>query len=1165
MRLVELHLKAFGPFTDQVLPLGNADQRLVLVHGLNEAGKSSAMRAMKALRFGVPVRTTDNFLHDYAHLRVGGVLLDAAGQRHALMRRKGSGQTLRFFDPGAPGAERPDAVPAPLLQALHAGLSEADYQTLFGLDHATLRAGGAALARGEGEIGAALFEASAGVADVSRMLTELDATARRFYLPSAAGRNARINQGLAEYKLQAERHRDALVRPVKWEAVHRASQLAHEALAAAEAAHARIAAEHLAARELIAVAPLLATLVHANGVLASLVDIPLLAENAAAERSAAQAGLTEAEADIRSAEDAAAMHRGTLAGTALDTAALAVAPAIARLNASSATLAQLLAQQATATADEARAAHELASVAAALAPGMDPDTLHRQAPGPAVRARLEEAMAALDEAGRALAQHREQAPEAGASALSELRPLPEPHYQSAVRAALADVSRHEPDLQRLAQWPAAMAADARLVRSRLDAVGLPDAAAAQRARPLLAAEIDEAQRLSADLAAQRAQQQQRIADTRHAQDEARRAIDTLLAQGPVPSHEDVQGARLRRDAEWHALRGPLLGTAPMPADGAAQSASYELTVQRADQLADQVSRDSERVARLAAARQQAAALEAELARREGELVRIEAAAMAADARWAERLGAAGLPHHSAAVLRDWQLRLAAALQALDDQTAHHAEAEALEGLAERLVQQLRDALEQLGLSPVDGTASLGRLRALAEQDLVQVEALAAARNHAAGQAQQLQRLAEQHASRARELEAAFADARAAFAAEADVLRLAGDASLAVARARLAEFDRLAAAAAARDQARLRAQGHASALAVHDAAAASIAAALGEPPPADVVLAAELWSARAARARTQQDAADRAAQRLAGAEDAVTAHRAKAARHRATLMRLCRDAGVDSATDLPEAEERSARKREAERDATAAARALAQASRRSTTELARALDGRDAQALNAEELRLEQALVESNARMAQARREDEAARRELDAIDAADTAAAAADAMARAEAGVRQALPLQRRSRLAHALLQEAVRRFKERSQGPMLSSASRHFARLTGGEFDGLQHDDTDAATVIVARRPSGATVGMDALSEGTRDQLYLALRLAALELQRARGIDLPVILDDVLMTSDDRRATHILQALAEFASGGQVIVFTHHAHLCDVARQAVGPDRLAIVELRRT
>ena len=55
MRLLRLHLLAFGPFTGQVLDFGEAGQRLVLVHGPNEAGKSSALRAVSDLRFGIPM------------------------------------------------------------------------------------------------------------------------------------------------------------------------------------------------------------------------------------------------------------------------------------------------------------------------------------------------------------------------------------------------------------------------------------------------------------------------------------------------------------------------------------------------------------------------------------------------------------------------------------------------------------------------------------------------------------------------------------------------------------------------------------------------------------------------------------------------------------------------------------------------------------------------------------------------------------------------------------------------------------------------------------------------------------------------------------------------------------------------------------------------------
>ena len=78
-------------------------------------------------------------------------------------------------------------------------------------------------------------------------------------------------------------------------------------------------------------------------------------------------------------------------------------------------------------------------------------------------------------------------------------------------------------------------------------------------------------------------------------------------------------------------------------------------------------------------------------------------------------------------------------------------------------------------------------------------------------------------------------------------------------------------------------------------------------------------------------------------------------------------------------------------------------------------------------------------------------------------------------------------------------------------------------------------------------------MSEGTADQLYLALRLAALELRRSSHSQMPLVLDDALITSDDERAANILRALAQFAEHGQVMIFTHHRHLIDVAHSALG------------
>ena len=61
MRLLRLHLQAFGPFTGRILDLARGGARLALIYGPNEAGKSATLRAIGDLRFGVPQLSADNF------------------------------------------------------------------------------------------------------------------------------------------------------------------------------------------------------------------------------------------------------------------------------------------------------------------------------------------------------------------------------------------------------------------------------------------------------------------------------------------------------------------------------------------------------------------------------------------------------------------------------------------------------------------------------------------------------------------------------------------------------------------------------------------------------------------------------------------------------------------------------------------------------------------------------------------------------------------------------------------------------------------------------------------------------------------------------------------------------------------------------------------------
>lgn len=121
-------------------------------------------------------------------MRIAGVFADPSGAEIGLVRRKGRGQTLLRRPIGHLDQEGGDDEPAsPELEAaLTGGLSRDEYDTMFSLDHQRLRKGGEALLEGEGETGAALFEASSGVRSVRAILERLDASAASSTCPARA-------------------------------------------------------------------------------------------------------------------------------------------------------------------------------------------------------------------------------------------------------------------------------------------------------------------------------------------------------------------------------------------------------------------------------------------------------------------------------------------------------------------------------------------------------------------------------------------------------------------------------------------------------------------------------------------------------------------------------------------------------------------------------------------------------------------------------------------------------------------------------------------------------------------------------------------------------------------------------------------------------------------
>ena len=180
-----------------------------------------------------------------------------------------------------------------------------------------------------------------------------------------------------------------------------------------------------------------------------------------------------------------------------------------------------------------------------------------------------------------------------------------------------------------------------------------------------------------------------------------------------------------------------------------------------------------------------------------------------------------------------------------------------------------------------------------------------------------------------------------------------------------------------------------------------------------------------------------------------------------------------------------------------------------------------------------------------------ARRELDQLVGSDTVARLTEDLARKRALL--AAEVDRYVPLVYArhLLNAAVSRFEKENQPEMIATVSRLLTQMTGGKYIKFDRSGGGRQNMLI-RRADGVERTPDQLSTGTREQLYLAIRLAYVLHYCEKSESLPVIIDDVLVNFDDLRAKQTLTALAGISQSAQVLFFTCHAHMVEIAKEVV-------------
>ncbi|OFA15681.1 hypothetical protein A4U49_11580 [Acidithiobacillus ferrivorans] len=387
------------------------------------------------------------------------------------------------------------------------------------------------------------------------------------------------------------------------------------------------------------------------------------------------------------------------------------------------------------------------------------------------------------------------------------------------------------------------------------------------------------------------------------------------------------------------------------------------------------------------------------------------------------------------------------------------------------------------------------------------------------------------------------------------LRLPTGSLPAEARARIDEFDALASALDALDELTREAELERGKRSSFEEALSILAGEVDESvsdKDADhlvSMLYGELDIAREAdRLRKQTDVdIERETTRVQQAQLAASSQRER-------LAALVRRAGVQSQDELPLVEANSARKELLSVRIDEIGEQLVRSAAKPLAEVLAEIEGHDISATAARLTEIEATVTDQEAEVETAHAHLLEASREFDSIDGSDAAAQAQQEAEELIARIARHARTYARTRLAEAIVSRVVQAYRERHQGPVLQRAGEIFARITLGSFSGLTTDYEDDKQVLLGQRPEGNRVGVAGMSQGARDQLFLSLRIAAIEEHLKQREAIPLVIDDLLVQFDDARASATLSVLANLAQQTQVLFFTHHGHLCELATSVLQP-----------
>ncbi|VAW35583.1 DNA double-strand break repair Rad50 ATPase, partial [hydrothermal vent metagenome] len=1134
---------AFGPFTGRTLEFNSEEPGLHIIFGLNEAGKSSSLRALKALLYGFPERTSDNFKHANDQLLVGGCLQAADGREIAFLRRKKRKADLLDPDgnPMDPGALAP---------YLH-GIEPALFESLYGIDHQTLVKGGEDILAQKGEVGQALFAAGAGISSLRGILDALDVEADELF--KSRGSKQQINQAVNEYKTLKKTVKEASLPSRTWKEHHKRLRDAEDELAELEEESKRKSAEVQRLERLHRAIPELAALENLKKQLRDFGEPVVLPPGFAEQLQKVEQKVREINLQLARDRDRLAGLRARQDGISFNQALFDHAEAIEDLH-------QRLGEYRKGRKDRSKLDGMRISNrkdAGDLIHDVRADLTLAEAESLRSVLGRKRTIQDLSSQYEALAQQASQArkqKEAAARELKEiagvLAGLPAVRESDGLAKALK-LARRAGDLDgQLAEIVRRIDDEKKACRAVLKRSGLWTGELDQLLElPLPLAET--VRRFETDYGELENDGKQLQKDRKKAAAELKAAMADsreVAYGGEVPTEQDLVASRQKRQDGWHLLRRQWLdgediaGEAAEYEPGRPVHDAYEDYVEQADHIADRLRREAALVAKAASLRARIEGLEETLREISEQELKLTSREENLAARWQAEWKSSQIKPLPPKEMLAWLAEIDTLRFRLTGISGKAGEAQEKDKARQQYRRALLAELKALGESGEFPGRELGPVLVFAEAVLEDIARLRAELEKLNDRRARVRQALAQAGQEQEEAEAAGSEWQArwdkALAGLGLVDRVLPGEALDFLEIIANCFGKLE--KAKEFQSRIDGIDRDVEQFSNDVRTLLEQAApeLKSLPLEQAVLKLHTMLGRARQDRKLLQKNNAEADELTAAiRDAEKILQSLDGQMAGLLV----TAGCNKAADLAGAIGRSIEYQRLQEKVSEAETTLAKVAEGVPIEEIK----QQAAAVSMDELPgliasiRRQVDEELHSRIKDVSEVIGEENRELQLMDGSDRAAEAAGKMEQVAARLRRLVDQYVLIKVAAMVLKDEIERYRKEHQDPVLRIASRYFADLTIDSFTSLRTDvDNKGEPVLVGLRQDDTRVSVAGMSSGTRDQLYLALRLATLESRLQHSEPMPFIVDDILINFDDDRSRATLKVLAGLAQRNQVILF---------------------------